>query len=106
MTHWLRRHGLRGGVLHGRSPDAGPGHERGPPRQGPRTTIPAKDGHRAGDLLNRDFTAPAPNRVWVTDFTYCRTWAGFVYVAFIVDVFAQRIVAWHAASPTSAPTWC
>lgn len=63
-----------------------------------RTTIPARDGHRAGDLLNRNFTAPAPNRVWVTDFTYVRTWAGFVYVAFVLDVFAQRIVAWHAAS--------
>lgn len=63
-----------------------------------RTTIPGKDGKRAGDLLNRDFTAAAPNRVWVTDFTYCRTWAGFVYVAFIVDVFAQHIVAWHAAT--------
>lgn len=63
-----------------------------------RTTIPAKDGKRAGDLLDRDFTAPAPNRVWVTDFTYVRTWAGWVYVAFILDVFAQRIVAWHAAT--------
>ena len=63
-----------------------------------KTTIRAKDGKRAGDLLNRDFTAPAPNRVWVTDFTYVRCWAGFVYVAFIVDVFAQRIVAWHAAT--------
>ena len=50
------------------------------------------------NLLDRDFTAPAPNRVWVTDFTYVRTWAGWVYVAFIVDVFAQRIVAWHAAT--------
>ena len=66
--------------------------------KGIRTTIPSKDGKRAGDLLDRDFTAPAPNRVWVTDFTYCRTWAGWVYVAFIVDVFAQRIVAWHAAT--------
>jgi len=60
--------------------------------KGTRTTIPGKDGKRAGDLLDRDFTAPAPNRVWVTDFTYVRTWAGFCYVAFIVDVFAQRIV--------------
>lgn len=63
-----------------------------------RTTIPDPDGKRAGDLLNRDFTAPAPNRTWVTDFTYVRTWAGFVYVAFIVDVFAQRIIGWHASS--------
>jgi putative transposase len=63
-----------------------------------RTTIPSKDSKRAGDLLDRDFTALAPNRVWVTDFTYVRTWAGWVYVAFILDVFAQRIVAWHAAT--------
>ncbi|OIQ67193.1 integrase core domain protein [mine drainage metagenome] len=63
-----------------------------------RTTIQAKDGIRAGDLLNRQFTAPAPNNVWVTDFTYCRTWAGWVYVAFIVDVFSQRIVSWHAST--------
>lgn len=62
-----------------------------------RTTIPAKDGGiRAGDLLNRDFTAPRPDHTWVTDFTYVRTWAGWVYVAFIVDVYSQRIVAWHA----------
>jgi putative transposase len=61
-------------------------------------TIPAKDGIRAGDLLNRDFTAPAPNHIWVSDFTYVRTWAGFTYVAFVVDVFAQKIVAWHAAT--------
>jgi putative transposase len=66
--------------------------------KGIRTTISAKDGKRAGDLLNRDFSASAPNTVWVTDFTYVRTWAGFVYVAFILDVFAQRIVAWHAAT--------
>ena len=63
-----------------------------------RTTVPGKDGRRAGDLLDRNFTAPAPNRVWVSDFTYVRTWAGFAYVAFIVDVFAQKIVAWHAAT--------
>ncbi len=61
-----------------------------------RTTIPTKDGVCAGDLLNRDFTAPRPDHTWVMDFTYCRTWAGWVYVAFIVDVYSQRIVAWHA----------
>jgi hypothetical protein len=61
-----------------------------------RTTIPSKDGRRAGDLLNRDFTAPRPDHTWVADFTYVRTWAGWVYVAFIVDVFAQMIVGWHA----------
>ena len=98
MTHWLRRQGHQvafctvdrlmrvlgmKGVRRGRQL---------------RTTIPAKDGHRAGDLLDRDFTAPAPNQRWVADFTYCRTWAGFVYVAFVVDVYAQRIVGWQAAS--------
>ncbi len=66
--------------------------------KGIRITIPKKDGKRPGDLLDRDFTAKAPNRAWVTDFTHCRTWAGWVYVAFIVDVFAQRIVAWHTAT--------
>lgn len=61
-----------------------------------RATVPAKDGIRAVDLLNRDFTAPRPDHTWVLDFTYVRTWAGWVYAAFIVDVFSQRIIAWHA----------
>ncbi len=82
--------------------------------KGTRTTIPAIDGVRAGDLLNRDFTAPRPDHTWVMDFTYCRTWAGWVYVAFIVDVFSQRIVAWHAQTskhvelvmiPLRMPLW-
>jgi putative transposase len=81
------------GVVQARPEELGNGQG---PTQGVRTTIPAKDGIRAGDLLNRDFTAPAPDRTRVMDFTYCRTWTGFAYVAFIVDVFAQRIVVWHA----------
>ena len=60
-----------------------------------RTTIADQGADRAPDLLNRDFTALAPNLKWVTDFTYVRSWSGFVYVAFILDVYAQRIVAWH-----------
>lgn len=63
-----------------------------------RTTIQAKDGKRAGDLLDRDFTASRPNEKWVTDFTYCRTWAGWVYVAFITDCYADKIIAWHAST--------
>ncbi|MGO9159055.1 IS3 family transposase [Mycobacterium sp.] len=64
-----------------------------------RTTIPGgKNPRRAPDLLDRDFTAPAPNRKWVTDFTYTRTWSGFVYVAFVVDCFSRAIVGWHAAT--------
>ncbi|MPM48138.1 hypothetical protein SDC9_94861 [bioreactor metagenome] len=72
------------------------GRVRDPPRQGDPHGHPAKDGIRAGDLLNRDFTAPRPDHTGVTDFTYVRTWAGWVYVAFILDVYSQRIVAWHA----------
>ena len=60
------------------------------------TTIPAKDGCRAGDLVNRAFIATAPNQLWVADFTYVRTWAGFAYVAFIIDVFSRMIVGWKA----------
>jgi len=64
-----------------------------------RTTSPGgRDAQRAPDLLDRDFTAAAPNRKWVTDFTYCRTWSGFVYVAFVVDCFSRAIVGWHAAT--------
>ena len=63
-----------------------------------RTTIPGQGGHRAGDLLNRDFTAPAPNRRWVADFTYVAAWSGIVYVAFVVDIYSRAIVGWSAAT--------
>jgi putative transposase len=64
-----------------------------------RTTIAGgKGARRAPDLLDRDFTAAAPNRKWVTDFTYTRTWSGFVYVAFVVDCYSRAIVGWHAAT--------
>jgi transposase InsO family protein len=53
---------------------------------------------RPDDLVERDFTAPAPNRLWVADLTYVRTWAGFVYVSFVFDVFSRFIVGWQAAS--------
>jgi transposase InsO family protein len=46
--------------------------------------------------VKRDFTADGPDRLWVADFTYCSTWSGVVYVAFVVDVFARRIVGWKA----------
>ena len=52
---------------------------------------------RAPDLVKRNFTASAPGQLWVADFTYCSTWSGIVYVAFIVDVFSRRIVGWKAA---------
>ena len=64
--------------------------------KGIRTTVQSADGQRAADLLDRDFTATRPDQKWVMDFTYVRCWAGWVYVAFILDVYAQRSVAWHA----------
>ena len=63
-----------------------------------RTTVPGKDGQRAPDRLKRDFTAPAPNRRWVADFTYVATWAGIVYVAFVADIYSRAIVGWAAAT--------
>jgi putative transposase len=59
-----------------------------------RTTIQDKDGVRAADLVKRQFTAGAPNRLWVADFTYVATWAGTVYTAFAIDVFSRKIVGW------------
>ena len=53
--------------------------------------------------VNRQFRAPAPDRLWVSDFSYVATWRGFVYVAFIIDTYARRIVGWRVSgSPTAA----
>lgn len=68
-----------------------------------RTTIPGKDGKRAGDLLNRDFSAPHPNHSWVTDFTYVPTWSGFVYVAFVIDLHSRAIVGWQTSTVKDTP---
>ncbi len=57
---------------------------------------PALD--RPADLVDRTFVASRPNQLWVSDFTYVATWAGFVYVAFVIDVFARRIVGWRVSS--------
>ncbi|MEV0769491.1 IS3 family transposase [Nocardia salmonicida] len=68
-----------------------------------RTTIADKDGIRAGDKLNRDFTATASNLVWVADFTYVSTWTGWAYVAFVFDAYSRAIVGWTtAATKTTA----
>jgi len=63
-----------------------------------RTTIPDLVAERPRDLVQRDFHASRPNELWVADFTYVATWRGFVYVAFVIDVFSRRIVGWRAAS--------
>jgi putative transposase len=66
-----------------------------------RTTIPNPRDARAADLVDRDFTATAPNRLWVADFTYVATWSGMVYVAFVFDVFSRLIVGWRASTTMS-----
>ena len=63
-----------------------------------RTTIADHSAARPADLVERDFTADAPNRLWVADFTYVPTWAGMVYVAFVIDAFSRRIIGWRAAT--------
>ncbi|WP_286957982.1 IS3 family transposase, partial [Brevibacterium sp. UBA7493] len=66
--------------------------------KGPRTTKPAPETDRPADLVNRDFTAEAANQLWVADITYVRTFAGWVYVAFVLDVFSRRIVGWQVST--------
>jgi putative transposase len=62
------------------------------------TTIPDDAAMRPPDLVDRDFSASRPNELWVADLTYVATWRGFVYVAFVIDVFARRIVGWRVSS--------
>ena len=63
-----------------------------------RTTISDPQAPRPADLVCRDFSAEAPNRLWLADLTYVRTWAGFVYVAFVFDAYSRLIVGWQAAT--------
>jgi putative transposase len=63
-----------------------------------RTTVPDLQAERPQDLVQRDFRASRPNQLWVADFTYVATWRGFVYVAFVIDVFSRRIVGWRAST--------
>jgi transposase InsO family protein len=63
----------------------------------PRTTIPNDLAARPADLVDRNFTATRPNQLWVADLTYVATWAGFVYVAFVIDVFSRMIVGWRVS---------
>ena len=62
------------------------------------TTIPDPAAARPRDLVARQFTAVRPNQLWVADLTYVATWRGFVYVAFVIDVFSRRIVGWRVSS--------
>ncbi len=63
-----------------------------------KTTVADEESARPADLVNREFTASRPNQLWVADMTYVATWLGFVYVAFVIDVFARMIVGWRASN--------
>jgi putative transposase len=67
---------------------------RGKPKY---TTVAGGEADRPRDLVDRRFVAGAPNRLWVADLTYVRTWSGFVYVAFVIDVYSRMIVGWQAS---------
>jgi putative transposase len=67
-----------------------------------RTTMPDKAAPCPQDHVNRQFHAPAPNMLWLSDFTYVSTWSGFVYVAFVIDAYARRIVGWRVSRTAHA----
>jgi putative transposase len=69
----------------------------------PRTTIADEKAARPADRVDRNFTASAPNRLWVADFTYVAARTGTVYVAFVIDVFSRRVVGWRAATSMTTP---
>jgi putative transposase len=82
----MRRLGLRGAV-------------RGTVK---RTTVADPAAPRPADLVGRKFAPAAPNRLWVADITYVSTWSGWVYVAFVVDAYARRIIGWRTATAMTA----
>jgi putative transposase len=86
---------VRRGPLHGGAIDEENGSARGDPRQ-----AGAHDGPL--DHVNRRFRAPRPNLLWVSDFTYVATWTGIVYVAFVIDAYARRIVGWRVSRSAHA----
>jgi transposase InsO family protein len=66
--------------------------------KGFKTTVPDTSAHRPADLVERRFVADRPNQLWVADFTYVATWQGFVFVAFVVDVYSRMIVGWRVST--------
>jgi putative transposase len=67
-----------------------------------RTTVPNPAAACPLDKVNRNFRAPRPNALWVSDFTYVATWTGFVYVAFVIDAYARRVVGWRVSRSARA----
>ncbi|WP_139650973.1 IS3 family transposase [Tessaracoccus massiliensis] len=90
VARLMREHGMQG-VVRGRKKVI--------------TTQPDETASRPADLVGRNFTAAAPNRLWIVDFTYVPTWSGMVFTAFVTDVFSRRIVGWrtHHRMPTELP---
>ncbi len=86
VARLMRRAGLAGAI-------------RGKPV---KTTVSDKSTPCPLDHVNRNFRAPRPNMLWLSDFTYVSTWSGFVYVAFVIDAFARKIVGWRASRSMSA----
>ena len=86
VARLMKAHGLQG-VIRGKSV---------------RTTVSDKAAPCPLDLVNRQFRAPRPNVLWLSDFTYVATWQGFVYVAFVIDAYARRIVGWRASRSAHA----
>ena len=75
-------------------------------RKGARTTQHRQEARPAPDLVDRNFTAEAPDRLWVADITCVPTWAGFLYLAVALDAFSRRIVGWSMPPHTCGPSWC
>lgn len=86
IARLMREMGLRGAI-------------RGKPI---KTTVSSRAEACPRDLVNRQFAAPRPNALWLSDFTYVATWNGFVYVAFVIDAFARRIVGWRVSRTAQA----
>jgi transposase InsO family protein len=86
VTRLMRQLGLRG-VVRGKET---------------RTTLPDSGAPCPADKVNRQFRAPRPNLLWLSDFTYVATWQGFVYVAFVIDAYARRIVGWRVSRTAHA----
>ena len=86
----------------GGPPHAPPGHQRGVEGQAPLHHPADKTQSESPDLVNRNFTASRPDELWVADFTYCSTWSGVVYVAYVLDVFSRRVVGWKASRSMTA----
>ncbi len=84
--------------MHHPSADARAGVTRPDPLEEPRTTQPSDGPDLRPDLVKRQFRADAPNQLWVADITYVRTFAGWVYVSFVLDVFSRRIVGWQVST--------